>query len=205
MAKKTTKAEQRFAEIKAQFADFLANNAPAEIIQIGKARGKKYHVVDQPWDDDSVAFLIPDKAPKRAQLAEAISQLLLPARLSAIYHKPDTFQRFQSVVTDLSDKNAVWQEICENPEAFTKELEFDGGFKLSKLLEDVSDISKLSPAVMTTIASNFIYIRNALAHGGEAQAGKLILPTARNLRMLAPWVHLITTVAGQVVLFEHHT
>lgn len=438
MAKQPSKAAIQLAAITGQFPQFLKNNPGAKIVQLGKPTGKKYHVIDRPWEDDSVGFLIPGNAAKRAQFAAAMEALILPQRLSALYHldrkeveviftarkvsaaltalkgrkfdfhfrgkqfeceftkssdrllvlaehavypqnsdtsyrnlqtfsqyvamnepegkklkkaigdqfdeplsffvrnidweeeatieilrhvsfyltyydtkspyiliwppsepssvnarvryingtgfpasinsrelnpsllafwyaafeadpdakflfyyriiefvssyylkndklrkvtriltapdlasrvdgaiddlvaliredKPDTFQRFQSVVTELADRQAVWNEICENPHAFTQELDFDGGFKLAKLLEDTSDISKLSPAVLTTIASNFIYIRNALAHGGEAQAGKLILPTARNLKLLLPWVHLITTVAGQVVLFEHHT
>jgi hypothetical protein len=119
--------------------------------------------------------------------------------------KPDTVNRFKAVVLELADKKALWQEICENSQAFTKPIKFEGGFELPNLLEDVSDISKLSTGVLLSLAGFLRDIRHALSHGGEAQAGRLILPTARNLKMLRPWVHVIQTIAGQVVLFEHHT
>lgn len=119
--------------------------------------------------------------------------------------KPDGVNRFKAVVTELVDRKLIWQEICENPQGFTQSLEFDGGFKLPKVVDDTSDISKLGPNGPFVIAGQIRDIRNALAHGGEAQAGRVILPTARNVKMLLPWVHLISVIAGEVVLYEHHT
>lgn len=119
--------------------------------------------------------------------------------------KPDNVTRFKSVVSELTRKDVVWPEICANPQAFTTAVSFDGGFQLGKLVDGVDDISRLGPQTLAAMAGMFRNIRNALAHGGEEQAGKVILPTARNIKLLQPWVHLISTVAGEVVLHENHT
>jgi hypothetical protein len=119
--------------------------------------------------------------------------------------KPDNVNRFKAVVNELVRGEVVWPEICGNPDAFTKSVEFDGGFTLPKIVDGVDDITRLGPTVMQAMAGSFRNIRNALAHGGEEQAGRVILPTARNEKLLQPWVHLIVVVAGEVVLHENHT
>jgi hypothetical protein len=113
--------------------------------------------------------------------------------------------RFKAVVTELVRKEVIWPEICANPQAFTRDVVFDGGFELRKLVDDVDSIARLGPTVMQSMAGTFRDIRNALAHGGEVQAGKVILPTAKNSKLLQPWAHLIVAVAGEVVLHENHT
>lgn len=119
--------------------------------------------------------------------------------------RPDNVNRFKSVVCELTRNEVIWPEICANPQAFTQSVEFDGGFDLPKLVDDVDDVSRLGPPALGSMALMFRNIRNALAHGGEEQAGKVILPTARNIKLLQPWVHLIVAVAGEVVLHENHT
>lgn len=113
--------------------------------------------------------------------------------------------RFKAVVSELVKREVIWPDICANPQAFTQEVIFDGGFTLPKLVDDVDNISRLGPTVMAAMAGSFRDIRNALAHGGEIQAGKVILPTAKNAKLLQPWAHLIVVVAGEVVLHENHT
>lgn len=119
--------------------------------------------------------------------------------------KPDNVNRFKAVVSELTRRDVIWPEICANPQAFTEAVSFDGGFELGKLVDGVNDISRLGPQTLAAMAGMFRSIRNALAHGGEEQAGKVILPTARNIKLLQPWVHLISTVAAEVVLHENHT
>jgi hypothetical protein len=119
--------------------------------------------------------------------------------------KPDSVNRFKSVVNELTRREVIWPEICANPQAFTQTVTFDGGFELPKLVDDVDNISRLGPTVILSMAGMFRNIRNALAHGGEDQAGRVILPTARNAKLLQPWVHLIVAVSGEVVLHENHT
>lgn len=113
--------------------------------------------------------------------------------------------RFKAVVNELVRKEIIWPDICANAHAFTKEVVFDGGFVLPKLVDGVDDISRFGPTTMNALAGHFRDIRNALAHGGEIQAGKVILPTAKNAKLLQPWAHLIVAVAGEVVLHENHT
>ena len=119
--------------------------------------------------------------------------------------KPDPYTRFTKVVTDLVDKELIWREICANGWAFTEKVVFDGGYAQDALVSSVANFDCFGPQGLTAMARAFRGIRNALAHGGEAQSGEVILPTAANLKRLQPWVHLITVAAGQVVLYEHTT
>lgn len=153
---------------------------------------------------------------KNEKLREVKRVLSNPALLSSLDTSIDSLVslirdekgdiiRFKSVVQELTRKEIVWTEICKNPDAFTKAVTFDGGFELQKLVDAVDSIDRLSPNCLQAMAGTFRNIRHALAHGGEEQAGKVILPTAKNAKLLQPWVHLIVAVAGEVILHENHT
>ena len=45
-------------------------------------------------------------------------------------------------------------------------------------------------------------LRNTLSHGKDQETAGVITPTARNFYLLAPWIHLIATAAGEVMLFK---
>jgi len=113
--------------------------------------------------------------------------------------------RFAKTFEELVDSDRIWKEICLNGEAFTKDLDLDGGFHLKALVANTKSKDAFGPKGMENVARYLRDIRNGLAHGGQAQSGRLILPTSRNFKKLVPWVHLIATAAGEVVLYEHLT
>jgi len=119
--------------------------------------------------------------------------------------KGNDIVRFVRMFEELVDSDKVWNQIGANPETFTSELSLDGGFQLAPIIANVKSKDSFGPKGMENVARAFRQIRNGLAHGGEAQAGRLILPTSGNFRKLLPWVHLIEVAAGEVVLFEHLT
>ena len=112
-------------------------------------------------------------------------------------------QRFASMVADLVSEDRIWKEISLNPAAFTKEVEFDGGFKLGALVANTKSQDCFGPKGMENFARSIREIRNALSHGGEAQSGRIILPSSENFKKLLPWVHLISTAACEAILYEH--
>jgi hypothetical protein len=134
-------------------------------------------------------------------LSTAVDQLVGLLR----EERPDSHARFTKMINDLVSADLMWREICANPKAFTEAVSFDGGLELEALVADIANRSSFGPQGMLSLARIFRKIRNALAHGGEAQSGEVILPTAKNLKKLQPWVHLIAVAAGEVVLFEHLT
>jgi hypothetical protein len=113
--------------------------------------------------------------------------------------------RFTRTFEDLVDSDRIWNEICLNPDAFTKDLSLEGGFHLKAIIANVKSKDAFGPKGMENVARALRDIRNGLAHGGQAQSGRIILPTSRNFRKLLPWCHLIATAAGEVVLYEHLT
>jgi len=119
--------------------------------------------------------------------------------------KGNDITRFVRMFEELVDSDKIWKQICSTPDAFTSETVLDGGFELAPLVANTKSKDAFGPKGMENLARAFRQIRNGLAHGGEAQAGRLILPTSRNFKRLQPWVHLIEIAAGEVVLFEHLT
>lgn len=119
--------------------------------------------------------------------------------------KGNDIVRFVRMFEELVDSDKIWRQICASPETFTSDLILDGGFQLAPIIANVKSMDSFGPKGMENVARAFRQIRNGLAHGGEAQAGRLILPTSGNFRKLLPWVHLIEVAAGEVVLFEHLT
>jgi len=69
-----------------ELKDFLAYNKSANI-EVSSSDGA-VHAVNNPWNDDSVMLYIPTYVKKRRKaLFEALNSVILPERLSAIYHR----------------------------------------------------------------------------------------------------------------------
>lgn len=117
--------------------------------------------------------------------------------------KLSEFDRFEKMFIDLIDKGKVWREACENSHFFLEQTCFDGGLKVEPLITDTKNAGGFDNNRMKAFAASLRKIRNALAHGGEQQAGNLILPTSRNLDLLIPWTHLASVAAAEALLYEH--
>lgn len=115
--------------------------------------------------------------------------------------KADEYARFKSTITDLVDPEHVLREIEANSSYFCKDIKFDGGFEMKALLPDTKS-SEWGPRGMDNFIGSLRDIRNALSHGRDQKTGHVILPTRANLVRLQPWVHLISTAAGEVILYE---
>lgn len=112
-------------------------------------------------------------------------------------------QRIEQMFNELVDEEKVWREICLNPGAFTSDLQLDGGFSQKAIVADTKDSASFGPRGMDNVARVLRNIRHGLAHGGEAQAEKIILPTERNFKKLLPWLCVMEVAAGEVILYEH--
>ncbi|WP_449471423.1 hypothetical protein [Sphingobium chungangianum] len=111
--------------------------------------------------------------------------------------------RYIKMFEDLVSPEKIWAEIEFNSEAFTSDVKFDGGLEIKPIVANTKSIDSLGAKGMQSIARALRQIRHGLAHGGEAQAGKIILPTRENFERLIPWVHLAMVAAGEVVIYEH--
>ena len=151
------------------------------------------------------------------QRAEARRILSTPHLLHDIENTIDRFaglvredrnndhSRFTKTFEEIVKPETIWSEILRNPDAFTKPVDLEGGFRIEAIVSKVEDISYFIPKGMESVARTLRAIRNGLAHGGEAQSGRLILPTNRNYKKLVPWGQVIAAAAGEVVLYDHLT
>lgn len=74
-------------------APFLNHHNGQSSVNPGKVRGSDRVVVNTPWGDDSLLFVVPDDIEK---FAEALNNLYLPERLTAVWHR------------DTSDLEILW-------------------------------------------------------------------------------------------------
>ena len=116
------------------------------------------------------------------------------------------YQREQDAVGDLIKvvvKPALlWKEVSQNTGFFSTATAFDGDLEIEALIGSKETEQSFGSAHVERFASSITKIRNALAHGKDTKTAKTILPTSRNFDLLQPWLHLIATVAGEVVLFD---
>ena len=141
----------------------------------------------------------PDILSDKQKSVELLSMAIIKAKM-------DDSARLNAVMKETLDLRLIWRDVSSNKEFFARETKFEGGFSVSKLcsLNDTED-SFCSQNGMFLLSSTFRKIRNALSHGMDQETAGVITPTAYNQRLFLPWVHLIQTAAGEVVLNKDAT
>lgn len=94
----------------------------------------------------------------------------------------------------------VIYELNENSDFFAEDLEFDGGLKIPKLINDKSQITSLNENNIITLRNNLEKIRNVLAHLRESRENKVVLPTEKNNSLLIPYLGIIRRLAEKVAI-----
>jgi hypothetical protein len=111
-------------------------------------------------------------------------------------------ERISAVVKTVVKPELIWREVCINPGYFTAPVSFEGGLQIEKLANNATDINDVPAQLLNNLARSMTKIRNALAHGKDKITGDSILPTRNNMAKLGPWVHLISAVAAEVLIYE---
>lgn len=114
----------------------------------------------------------------------------------------EEIQRFKAVVRQNVDPHLLWADINANREALSKDITFDGGFSIKPLIGPTEDESAFCTRPLDAFSDQLRKIRNALSHGKDQETAGVILPTPQNMDLLRPWVHLIATAAGEVVVYK---
>lgn len=119
--------------------------------------------------------------------------------------KIDDTQRFKAVLRQCVDPKLLWKDVEPNLQFFAKDTEFDGGFTVKSLVSTSDGESTFCTRGVESFSESAKKIRNALAHGKDMETAGVITPTTRNVKQLLPWVHLMATAAGEVVLYKDAT
>ena len=92
-------------------------------------------------------------------------------------------------------------ELENNIDFFSKEIEFEGGFKLNPIMKnELTGIEQLPENTIKTIKENIVNIRNSLVHLRESRENKIILPTAKNDDLLTPYLYLLRRIAEKTII-----
>jgi hypothetical protein len=114
-------------------------------------------------------------------------------------------QRLRSLVRASVNPELLWRDLDANKEFFSKDTNFEGGFCVRSPIGKNDTLSTFGVNGVERLADRFRDIRNALSHGKDQEKGGVIRPTTGNGQLFGPWVHLIATAAGEVVLFKDAT
>lgn len=115
-------------------------------------------------------------------------------------NKADEYARFEMLFRATVDMERLWSAVNVNLGFFAERVEFDGGFCLEPLV--APGCRKDDFINCGHLPKRFRDIRNALSHGRDQKTGTVITPTKRNGRLLQPWIPVITTAAGEVIMFH---
>lgn len=110
-------------------------------------------------------------------------------------------QRLRALVRKEVDPGLIWRDLTANSDFFTKDTNFDGGFTVRAPFGKTDKEENFGLSGLERVADRFRDIRNALSHGKDQETSGVIRPTPQNVNLFRPWVHLIATAAGEVVLY----
>ncbi|MGW8202460.1 hypothetical protein ACWGM0_07920 [Sphingomonas bisphenolicum] len=119
--------------------------------------------------------------------------------------KLEDSQRFKAVIRHCVDPKLLWRDVSQHLSLFSKETKFDGGFSVRPLVSGDDKEATFCTRGIDSFADSARKIRNALSHGKDLETSGVITPTTRNVKLLQPWLHLMATAAGEVVLYKDAT
>lgn len=114
-------------------------------------------------------------------------------------------QRLRALFRKTVDPALLWRDLKANRDFFMKDTVFDGGFTVRAPIGKNDSDGTFDARGVEQVADRFRDIRNALSHGKDLETSGVIRPTPQNAEMFRPWVHLIATAAGEVVLYQEAT
>ncbi|RYG38875.1 MAG: hypothetical protein EON93_01125 [Burkholderiales bacterium] len=137
----------------------------------------------------------------RSNIPSSLEKIVSSLTLSKI---EDT-QRFKALIRQCVDPKLIWRDVRANQAFFSKDTKFDGGFTVKALVHADDKEQTFCTRGLDSFSDSVRKIRNALSHGKDQETAGVITPSTRNLKLFQPWVHLIATAAGEVVLYKDAT
>lgn len=137
----------------------------------------------------------PSIGDKIAEAIESITDIVSVKRNEDI-------PKFKGLISKCLDPKLLWREAVANRAVFSKETRFEGDFVVKALLHEDEKEAAFCQNGLDRFCDLTRRIRNALSHGRDQETGGVIAATTRNYQLLRPWVHLMGTAAGEVVIYK---
>lgn len=116
------------------------------------------------------------------------------------FSQRDDSTKLEKTITENCSIYELKNEIEVNKEFFSKDIEFEGGLRINKILKGENSIENLKEGDLILIKTNIERIRNVLVHLRESRENKVILPSQKNNHKLLPYLYLIRRIAEKVAI-----
>lgn len=108
--------------------------------------------------------------------------------------------KLEKLINDYVIYSDIEKEIIANHEYFSKDLEFEGGFKIKALIKGENEAKEPHNDILKSIVDRVDKIRNVLVHIRESRENKVILPTRKNNHLLIPYLFLVRRIAETIAI-----
>ena len=116
------------------------------------------------------------------------------------FSKKDDSIKLEKTITENVSIKDLKNEIESNKEFFSNDIEFEGGLKINRIVQNDHGIDSLKDDDLILIKKNIERIRNVLVHLRESRENKVILPSQNNNQKLQPYLWLIRRIAEKVAI-----
>jgi hypothetical protein len=116
------------------------------------------------------------------------------------FKQNDDSQKLEKLLNDYCTCDTIKNEIECNKDYFSKDLAFEGGFKIDSLISETENLDNRPKGIIKRIKENIDKIRNVLVHIRESRENKVILPTSKNNALLIPYLYLIQRIAEDIAI-----
>ncbi|MBZ4041191.1 hypothetical protein [Flavobacterium hibisci] len=141
------------------------------------------------------------KRPDLLNSSEKYSKLLIEEFKDNFKQNDDSI-KLEKLLADFCTWEDIKMEIEANKDFFAEDLEFDGGFKITALINKGDKLDIEPKGIIKSVKSNIEKIRNVLVHLRESRENKVILPTPRNNKLILPYLFLIRRISEKIAV--HH-
>lgn len=130
---------------------------------------------------------------------EDFSKIIIEEMKDHFSQKDDSI-KLEKTITENVTINDIKNEIEVNKKYFAKDIEFEGGLKINKILKDENSLESLKSDDLILIKKNIEKIRNVLVHLREHRENKVILPSKSNDQKLLPYLYILRRIAEKVAI-----
>ncbi len=109
--------------------------------------------------------------------------------------------KMRKCIEEYCDPRLIWIDVENNIEFFSKDQEFDGGFKAKALVSIGTDVESWNTMWTPKLFDSLIKIRNCIVHARERREGRVIAPTKYNDDKLYAYIPLIRRIAEQLIIY----
>ena len=154
-----------------------------------------YHVKDKVRRDIERAIVAPDAVSRPDRVAQQILDAMSAERRSDEV-------KINEMIDECVDLQEMWDILDGSLDAFSEDVELDGGFVLPALVSASTGYEEFAKSWNKQFSSALHRVRNALVHARESRQSTTIAPTTANHSRLSPWLLPLSQTAARVMLYS---